>query len=117
MDDAQDQTFRSNGSVNQPIASDLCTSDDRVSLSIEVCQASTSGADPAMLKAHVTQYLNNRSFIYQDEDIRIPQGEEPFLEAHAESIRLCDTETDRQAPLGTRLLFWQVRCSVPPLIA
>lgn len=87
-----------------------------VALTVEVCQCSTSSADPLQIANHVRQYLSSRSFVYQDEIIPI-SAEDTYLQNHVESIRLCDSDTDREAPLGTRLLFWQVQtcylaCSV-----
>ncbi len=79
-----------------------------VALTVEVCQCSTSSADPLQIANHVRQYLSNRSFVYQDEVIPI-SAEDKYLQNHVESIRLCDTDTDREAALGTRLLFWQVQ--------
>lgn len=82
-----------------------------VALTVEVCQCSTSSADPLQIANHVRQYLSNRSFVYRDEVIPI-SAEDTFLQNHVESIRLCDTDTDREAALGSRLLFWQVQtCS------
>jgi hypothetical protein len=91
-------------------SSEASNSDDKVSLTVEVCQASTSGANPAVIASKVSQYLSNRSFIYHDETISIQPEEDPYLASHVDSIRVCDTETDRQAPVGTHLLFWQVDC-------
>lgn len=87
-----------------------------VALTVEVCQSPTSSAVPEMIADRVNQYLSNRSFMYQNEVIPVPE-EDPFLHTHVESIRVCDTDTDREAALGTRLLFWQVHifCTTYPL--
>ena len=82
-----------------------------VALTVEVCQYSTSSADPIQISDRVKQYLSNRSFVYQDEDISVPEDDH-YLQSHVESIRLCDCGTDRETALGSRLLFWQVQESM-----
>ena len=94
-----------------PAPHDTACPEDRIALNVEVCQASTSGCDPALITGQVRQFLSQRSFVYEDQCIDTSKAEEPLLtQGHVESIRICDCDTDRHAALGTRLLFWQVNC-------
>ena len=81
----------------------------RVSVHVDVCQLRTSSADPALVTVHVRQLLSSRSLHYVDQYISCSPEEDQFLAAHVDSIRICDTETDKEAAAGIRLLFWQVR--------
>ena len=81
---------------------------DQIALNVEVCQASTSTLEPGLLAEHVREWLSRRSLMYEDQVIDASAVEDPMLQGHIESIRVCDCETERLMPLGMRLLFWQV---------
>ena len=102
------------GSHEQPIAQAQASSSvsDHVTLNIEVCQASTSTFDPGLLAEHVRQWLLPRSLTYEDRVMDMSEVEDPVLQGHIESIRVCDCETERLMPLGMRLLFWQVNLHI-----
>ena len=80
----QDNTGHTcNGGPNHlttlPAPHDTACPEDRIALNVEVCQASTSGCDPALIAGQVRQFLSQRSFVYEDQCIDISTAEEPLL--------------------------------------
>ena len=85
--------------------------DEKVPVTLEVCQASTSTATSEDIASRVRMYFSTRGLTYRDGPLSITPGTDPYLDKHVDAICMCDTE-GAKATLGARLLSWQVDLSV-----
>lgn len=81
---------------------------ETIPIYIEVCQRSTSTLPSSEVQSHVRRTLQSRSFVYSPGILEMPADDE-FVNRHIESVLVTDTN-DNRASVGSRLLFWQVRC-------
>ena len=85
--------------------------DEKVPVTLEVCQASTSTATSEDIASRVRMYFSTRGLTYRDGPLSINPGTDPYLDKHVDAICMCDTEGAKATP-GARLLSWQVDLSV-----
>ena len=84
----------------------------QVVLAVEVCLKSGSNAVEADVRAAVERVLAKRTIWYTDGPIALgPQGEDAFVDAHVESMRVCDTDPEVARHVSV-LLFWQISLSL-----
>ncbi|GAQ79558.1 AAA-type ATPase [Klebsormidium nitens] len=83
---------------------------EKVPIFVEVCLKPTSTASLDEVKRAVERMLNKRSLSYVDGPIPYTPGEDPFIDAHVQSISICDT--DRRGDDQRVLLFWQVALQI-----
>lgn len=85
--------------------------EDKVVLSVEVCVRQDSRADLGTVKAAALAYLLTLPSVrYAEALLAPPPGQHPLLDAHVQSMRICDIGD--QLPHGKLLLQWDVAWTV-----